>query len=567
MRRVGIGIFFLILIACSVSKSGFAQIFRLDSFLNTYQNQLLQHNSIWFDADQDCDLDLLNVSIYNERNKLYIDSTSEFKLINSVLNADGGNANGACVGDIDNDGDLDVLVYSIFGQKNFLYRQIQKGVFEKEYANEELQMENNAFYAEFCDIDMDQDLDVLITDTELWNPKQVRKQSRLFINNGAGQFSRHKDLNFGNAQSNTRYLLLFDFDNDLLKDVLILNFGSSAKLMRNKGDLKFEEVVCNLSTRTLDAMDALAVDFDRDGDQDVVIATARNGLYYYRNDGNNLFTELDVFNTHDFGIIDNISSIDYNSDDWMDILVHSKSNNTSYVLLNETSEKFNYVKFKLRASKSNYFAIGTKIFIKHGGKWQYQELIKQNSIVQKNTYDVFFGLKNDALIDSIKIIWPDGMIQYLRNLIANNAYLIHQQQAAKIIKEERSYVFKEEGVNDLSISMVAGAEMKIGENNSLSIFFKNNSAVHQDIYIDLELSENFKLQYAYPVPSETEERAMHWKIRDLRPMETGIITLNFSLPISADLLYKDLILKARIRNGLLDEFPLDNEVELSRIIK
>lgn len=549
----------------------FAQ-FKLSELNTAYALGQLRYNSVWFDADQDLDLDLLNVSIYNQNNQLFLEKDRALEFAISDINNDGGNANGSCMADVDADGDLDIFIYSIFAQRNMLYLQEQAGVFKRDYRSAELLKENNAFYAEFCDIDLDQDPDLIITDTELWNPKTVRKSTRIFLNNGKGVFSKHPIDVFATPLSNTRAVLLFDYNQDLLKDVLLLNFGSASELYINKGNLQFEKVFTNISLEKHDAMAAKSADFDADGDEDVVLATVKDGIYYYRNDGNNLFSILTYFDDLEFGQIEGIEVADYNFDHKPDVLVHSKSEKKIYYLQNIERNTNSFLQLKLRCSKSNYFSIGAKVYVKSNIGWQYKEITKANSVLQKNTYDVYFGLGNSKIIDSIKIVWPDGMIQYFKNILPNETYLITQNSSSqngniKILKEEYDYSFREAKLNDLNISLVASPEMKIGENNSLSIFYKNNSAIAQDVEIQLELSESFKLQYTYPMPTKTEDRVLYWKIKDMRANESGIITLNFSLPISADLLYKELLIKANIGNHTLDEFPLDNEVELKRIIK
>jgi len=106
--------FFLIL---STNK---AQVFtELHSF-KLYADSATNYSSIWMDVDQDYDLDLLNFSILNKPNSLYVQDKNGLKKANSIFDKDGGNANGGCYADIDLDGDLDVFVYSIFGQKNYL---------------------------------------------------------------------------------------------------------------------------------------------------------------------------------------------------------------------------------------------------------------------------------------------------------------------------------------------------------------------------------------------------------------------------------------------------------------
>ncbi len=543
-----------------------AQVFTESSYFNNSSFNQLNANSKWFDADQDFDLDFLNVSIYNKSNELFLKDDAGFKISEQILSKEGGNANGYCIADIDGDGDLDVFVYSIFGQKNLLYRQESKGVFKKDYANLALQAENNAFYASFIDIDLDHDADLIITDTELWNPDKIKKSTRIFLNDGKGNFTKHDKDVFKTALSNTRSFLVTDFNKDLLPDVLLINFGSEPELFINKGNLQFEKTITNLSLQKLDAIAARAADFDNDGDEDLVIATVKAGLHYFRNDQNLKFDAMRYLDDFNFGIIENIEVNDINNDGKVDLLVHCKEQNRKVFLKNNFDTKNNFLHLKLRFTKANYFSVGAKVYVKHNDHWQYRELNCSAGMHQKHSYDLHFGLANQEITDSVKVIWPDGTVQYFFNLASNKRHLLQTSAEIKEVLEDNIYNALEPFMNDLEVSIVADT-FRVAEVNSITIFYKNKSAVSNSASVELSFNHAMKLQYAYPPTNNTSDQSITWQFKKLAPGESGIITLNLLLPLDAALINSTMKLKAVISNSSFDEVISNNEVLLERIVK
>lgn len=543
-----------------------AQVFTEASYFNQSSFDKLNANSKWFDADQDFDLDFLNVSIYNKNNELFLKEHDGFKISEQILSKEGGNANGYCLADIDADGDLDVFVYSIFGQKNLLYRQESKGVFKKDYANTAIQSENNAFYAAFCDIDLDHDADLIITDTELWNPSKIKKSTRIFLNDGKGNFTKHVQDVFKTLLSNTRSFLVTDFNNDLLPDVLLINFGSEPELFINKGNLQFEKMITNLSLKKLDAIAARAADFDNDGDEDIVIATVKEGLHYYQNDQNLKFELKPYLENFNVGVIENIEVNDINEDGKLDILVQSKEASTKIFLKNNFDTQNNYLHLKLRDTKANYFALGSKVYVKHNDHWLYRNLSSPSGTHQKNSYDLHFGIAKQEKIDSVKVIWPDGRVEYFFNLIANKRQLLVSSEEIKEVVDANVYNTFEASVNDLEVSIVADT-FRVAEVNSITIFYKNNSSVQNSANIELSFNHAMKLQYAYPAANKVEDQTIVWKLKNLAAFESGIITLNLLLPLDATLINTSMKLNVKIGNDLFDEQPLNNEVLMERVIR
>jgi tetratricopeptide (TPR) repeat protein len=88
-------------------------------------------------------------------------------------------------------------------------------------------------------------------------------------------------------------ILLVDYDNDGWLDLLLV--GDGLQMWRNLGDGRFTNVTASLGLDKLltgRVEDVVAADFDQDGDTDLVVSVAGQGLKFLRNDGGNANRQL-----------------------------------------------------------------------------------------------------------------------------------------------------------------------------------------------------------------------------------------------------------------------------------
>jgi hypothetical protein len=555
--------FFLVL---STNK---AQVFtELHSF-KLYADSATNYSSIWMDVDQDYDLDLLNFSILNKPNSLYVQDENGFKKVNSVFDKDGGNANGACYADIDMDGDLDVFVYSIFGQKNYLYIQESKGLFRKEVLQEITQQENNAFYASFSDVNLDNYPDLIIADTELWNPKTIKKPSRIYYNDGRGNFTKAKSESFFVPKSDTRNVMLADVNQDAREDLMLLNFGSENTLyLKNNANI-FNKVSSNMSIIAGDYVDAKAADVDNDGDLDILLVNLKTGIELYRNDGNLLFTMVpDVFKLINFPIA-GIEIIDYNNDGNMDVLLHKSFSKEKKIFINQ-NDQHQYIKFKLRADRANLHAIGAKVYVSTLANdrkyWQYKEVRANKQAYVNDVYDLHFGIADMKNIDTVKVIWPDGTEQFYADLLPNQSYFIEQGMEVKLLANPSIANQTLDRIKDMSVSVVAH-DFTYGEIDGITVFYENKGLVQQDVEVSINLSVPMNLFNSFPMPNESSTTQFVWKIKSVPAQYRGIITLSVRSPNIEETAAIEQKIEVMLEPRIGDEQSSNNEVVLVKKIK
>lgn len=200
------------------------------------------------------------------------------------------------------------------------------------------------------------------------NDSRAGKRNHLFRNNGDMTFT-DVALAAGIAELNTSEEvssggLFFDYDGDGWEDLLILRFGRQT-LMRNRRDGTFEDVSGRAGlNRAVNALAAVAFDYDRDGDLDVYLGsyfqdvnmfrlerndvmhdsweTSRNGgsNLFYRNNGDGTFKEV----TRDVGLEDTgwtmaLAHADMDGDGWQDVYV-ANDFGPDKVFRNDQGKKF-----------------------------------------------------------------------------------------------------------------------------------------------------------------------------------------------------------------------------------
>jgi hypothetical protein len=160
-----------------------------------------------------------------------------------------GNEMGIAVADFDDDADLDLYVTNIThpdreltdnvlyvnqltetGELAFIDQARERGVHDTFWG----------WGTDFVDVDQDGDLDLLAaTGFDAWNEfvgvyeSLIHTPTVLFLNDGTGRFDRRVQVGL-DAPMDSRALIAFDYDRDGDQDVLITNVGEPARLFENQ---------------------------------------------------------------------------------------------------------------------------------------------------------------------------------------------------------------------------------------------------------------------------------------------------------------------------------------------
>ncbi len=246
------------------------------------------------DCDRDGDLDIVLAQDFDKLPNLLVNNGSGFfsseaatRLPNILLSSSRGQ-----FGDVDNDGDLDLFftsgVGSRFGCGQYRLYLNDGTCHYGDATSTNFPLGNvcNNMDAIFGDIDGDFDVDIRTASTGTNN-------SRLYRNNGSGVFS----VVTGVPADSTCYSYDFgDIDGDGDLDLLGANGlpGSSSEiLLENDGSGTYTNVSGQISPNpNQDDNDSKFLDYDNDGDLDLLIARlGSGGEKLYRNDGAGNFVQ------------------------------------------------------------------------------------------------------------------------------------------------------------------------------------------------------------------------------------------------------------------------------------
>jgi hypothetical protein len=281
--------------------------------------------------------------------------------------------------------------------------------------------------------------------------------NRLYINQGDGTFKEEgeaRGVQIGTPMGFAGWMFDPDLDGDL--DILAANFSAPearvvqglmvdlppkdgvqpAALYLNDGTGNFKNVGLEAGFRAASIMGATYVDWDLDGDPDVVLGPGSHPLLnmqplmLYRNDGVRdgiprftLVTDLD--DPHWYGKFHGMAFGDPDHDGDPDMLVNNGgvmlSDRFIDLYLENQTEGAHWLHLRLKGTTSNASAIGARIEVDVGGRTLTQEVAAGQGFSSTMTPYLIFGLGSSERADAVRITWPTGEKRELPALAADQA--------------------------------------------------------------------------------------------------------------------------------------------------
>ena len=186
----------------------------------------------------------------------------------------------------------------------------------------------------------------------------------------------------------------FDFDLDGYEDIFTANghvetdinsvqsevtYAQSPHLFRNLSGGKFADVLDEVGDdlkKPIVGRGAAYSDIDNDGDLDILVTTSNGPVHLYRNDGGN---------------------------------------------------RNNWLKIKLVGKKSNRNGIGSRIRITSAIGTQTKTVKSGSSYCSQSELTTIFGLKNDTIVEEIKVTWQSSTVTTLKGRKVNELILIKEE--------------------------------------------------------------------------------------------------------------------------------------------
>ncbi|WNC67374.1 FG-GAP-like repeat-containing protein [Thalassotalea nanhaiensis] len=413
------------------------------------------------DTDNDGDLDLFVGGLNGNASYLFVnqgDSTFTkkvaFKLTDHVVSSS--------FSDIDNNGDLDLIV-SRYGSKvsdnlQYLWRNNSNNNFinidDEAGLNNALVVKSKpidfSFSSSFADINNDGYADLLLASDFV--------KSSLLVNDQTGTFadSTH-NMNISVNDLSGMGSAIADYDNDGDLDWFIGGIfaldpttgslsHSGNKLLQNDGSGVFKDVsyISGISDGGWSWGSCFA-DFNNDGHQDIFQTNGwtsygerEQGTEDFNQDTVKLFIAdgnggFDSQNTK-LGLTEKgqgraVVCFDADNDGDIDLLLQNNDDGKNALVFYENvngSNLGNFLKLKLTTPEKNRFAIGAKVTINVANTTQMREVNINNNFTSHNPAELHFGLADHSKVERITIEWPNGHLQIITDVDANQSLIIEQ---------------------------------------------------------------------------------------------------------------------------------------------
>ena len=428
--------------------------------------------AVFFDYDRDNDLDLFIINhnnknlrnfdaafvkkmvdpdagdrLYRNDNNIFTDVTVAAGIISNPI----GYGLGVSISDVNNDGWPDIFVTNDYVEEDYLYINNRDGTFSERLKENFGHLSNFSMGCDIADINNDGWSDVFTLDML---PEDNRRQKLLYmpdnyevynnqvqngfhhqlmrnmlqLNNGNGTFSEIGQLSGVYCTDWSWASLLMDFNNDGYKDLFITNgYGRD---MTNRDFVKFyaNERLKFLRGERSDNMFRML--------QNIPVTPTHD--YLYLNNGPNVGASLqfsDVSSTAGFEkqtLSNGAACADLDNDGDLDIVINHL-NAPAEIYRNMLAENGNvghWVKFSLKGSGNNSFAIGAVVTVYTPGGSLKLENYPVHGYQSSMQMPLQTGLPS-ARIDSVVVQWPDGYVQTVLDVKTNAVNNIQYQGGAK----------------------------------------------------------------------------------------------------------------------------------------
>lgn len=417
----------------------------------------------FFDYDKDGDLDMFllnhNVSpintnnpenykteinelsgdrLYKNVNGKFVDVSKEVGIVQNSL----GFGLGVSIGDLNQDGWPDIYVANDYVEHDYLYYNNGDGTFSEKLKTSIKHTPNFSMGTDIADFDNDGLLDIMSLDMVAednygiktgmsgMNPKVFNHAvehgfhyqymfNALQRNNGNGSFSDVAQIS-GVSNTDWSWAPLFaDFDNDGLKDLFVSN--GLKRDFRNNDFKKYKIKRLKEAQKNGEKMATIIEELVKKTPQRKTLN------YFFKNNGNLTFSKT----SKAWGITNPTFSngaayADLDMDGDLDLVVNNIDEQVT-ILRNNANK--NYIQFAFKGNSKNPFGVGTRVEVHSDSGSQIVENYPTRGYQSAVEPILHVGLLDSKTIQSIKIIWPDGNIQLLKDVSANKRLVIDYQEA------------------------------------------------------------------------------------------------------------------------------------------
>lgn len=412
--------------------------FRDETLERGVMDECCSHGVVFFDADNDGDLDLFNANTW-EPNQLYINDGdgyfSEESEARGIEMID-GETRGAVAFDVNNDGFIDIFAAN-WGMQNEMYLNNGDGTFTREYRGAEGQVEDpeqiGTQGVTVSDIDNDGDYDIYISKRE--------SKNELYLNtNGYLQeVARARGVDVGGRSDGATFA---DFDGDGDMDLFVSNTHSPntqeslyLTILINDGNGYFQDQT-DFYQLAMDGFTPLFFDANNDGHLDLY--RLRNNDYHRTSvavlslgDGDGDLVSAGYCGATIIGAdARSCVSHDFDADGDLDLYITTKLFENIYLENRSNIANNNWVEISTNGPNGDVGGIGSKIDVYRPGQLGvsaallgHREVVTAQGYLSSGSAIQHFGLGDYNSFD-VRVTLTDGSMIERQNVQANQRIVI-----------------------------------------------------------------------------------------------------------------------------------------------
>jgi len=438
---------------------------------------LINHNTEIYEIDEVTEVqrtksDKVGEKLFRNDNGKFINVTETAGIISNNL----GFGLAVAIGDVNNDGWPDVYTSNDYYEKDHLYLNNQDGTFKESSLESFNHISTFSMGNDMADVNNDGLMDIISLDMSA-EDNYTQKTSMSGMNvadfymiEGLGL---HRQYMYNTPQLNNGTLpgtdipvfsdvaqlagvsstdwswspLLFDMDNDGYRDLFVSN--------GIKRDFRNNDFLIYLEKKYQEGVRKNEVDLEKHiNDLLKKLPERAKKNYFYLNKGNLNFEKLNFEQPLTYS--NGAAYADFDNDGDLDIIVN---NTDDFVqLYRNNTQNTRYLNITLKGDRGNIDGLGSKVEVMQGGKTYTAENYFTRGFQSAMAVPLHFGLGKIDKIDSVRVLWPDGKLQLLKNINSNQELTIsYSPNINNIEKSSRENRF-------LDITESSGLQFKHIEN-------------------------------------------------------------------------------------------------------
>jgi len=354
---------------------------------------------------------------------------------------------GITVGDVNGDSYPDMYVSNDFYERDYLYINQKDGTFKDDIEDKMQHLSLSSMGADMADINNDGYPEIFVTEMLPNDEKRLKTvtnfdsytnyinkvnggfhyqymQNSLQLNNGVvndtlPDFSNVSRL-AGVSSSDWSWGPLFaDLDNDGWKDIFVSN--------GTRREINNRDYFLALEGKKIPKDSFLA--------KSLAIPSEKIDNFVFENKKDLTFEKAnDKWGISFEGFSNGCVYVDLDNDGDLEIILNN-IDDEAVIFENTSSDNTNYVSLEFKGLKGNTNGLGAKAYVYANNQSQFQELTLTRGFQSSVAPQMHFGLGKAQTIDSIKVVWPGGNFQLLKNPKINDLVTLNYSNSLE--KEEQ----------------------------------------------------------------------------------------------------------------------------------